>query len=402
MDYKNEYMIDDDFELEAEEDDYIDEQYFKIRYWTSTHSFLRIAQWYKEEKLRIPDLQRGFVWSKEMSSKLIDSILLGIPLPTFFLYQNDDDKIDIIDGLQRIIVVSSFINGLNLPGSKDIFKLSNINSINLNWRGKTFDQLTQNQQDKLCDSDASIVFFEQRFPNARKADIKRYVFERLNTGGIKLTSQEIRNAVYPGNFMLALKEVSNFWKKLELRFSEFDLKRYKIDELILRILTINYIVKNNYNVLFKDKDGKISLTPAKKSLNLKTQMDLFMEMNKDNSIDEFSEIKKALEFYYKSLNKSGDLNYFSKSINSNNVNQIMAESIIITIISKDYDSKSFQSNLVINDNFKFLVIDDVLLLPFNKRTTNIENIKRRLEIVNDMLSSETFISKYKGESSEKR
>ncbi|MCG7331054.1 DUF262 domain-containing protein [Streptococcus cristatus] len=115
----------EEVEIQSDELSSIDDTVFKIRYWNTTYTFERIAQLYRKEKFVIPDLQRAYVWTQDMASRLIDSILLGIPLPNFFIYKNEDEINDIIDGLQRIITISTFMNEENLPDKKNIFKLSN-------------------------------------------------------------------------------------------------------------------------------------------------------------------------------------------------------------------------------------------------------------------------------------
>ena len=141
-------------DMQSDELSSIDESVFKIRYWNTTYTFDRISQLYKKRKFVIPDLQRAYVWTQDMASRLIDSILLGIPLPNFFIYKNEDDTNDIIDGLQRIITISTFINEENLPDKKVVFKLSNNNSVSSKWRGKSFDELTSEEQDRLRDGEA--------------------------------------------------------------------------------------------------------------------------------------------------------------------------------------------------------------------------------------------------------
>lgn len=108
----------EEVEIQSDELSSIDDTVFKIRYWNTTYTFERIAQLYRKEKFVIPDLQRAYVWTQDMASRLIDSILLGIPLPNFFIYKNEDEINDIIDGLQRIITISTFMNEENLPDKK--------------------------------------------------------------------------------------------------------------------------------------------------------------------------------------------------------------------------------------------------------------------------------------------
>jgi len=119
----------EEVEIQSDELSSIDDTVFKIRYWNTTYTFERIAQLYRKEKFVIPDLQRAYVWTQDMASRLIDSILLGIPLPNFFIYKNEDEINDIIDGLQRIITISTFMNEENLPEKLEIAKTGEIYDI---------------------------------------------------------------------------------------------------------------------------------------------------------------------------------------------------------------------------------------------------------------------------------
>lgn len=365
-------------EFETDVDTQIDEKIFKIRYWNTTYTFERIAQLYNQNKFVKPDLQRSFVWNQDMASRLIDSILLGIPLPNFFIYKNEDDSNDIIDGLQRIITLSTFINGKSLPGKSQIFKLSKSPSINKKWQGKTFEELTIDEQDRIRDGEATIVFFEQRYPDNNKLDIKRHVFERINTGGIKLTSQEIRNALYPGEFNNRIKSLSLKWSNYENRFSQLDYKKFKIDELILRILTTENIVNKNYQGYEKSIDGIIQAVPVGKTIILRKQIDAFMEYN-IKGYERIELFERALDFYYSEKRN----NFLGKT--KNNINAIYAETIFIILMKSiqentiiEFSDEQYSSILSMNSNEK---------LPFTKRTTNIDNLKQRIAIFQKILSS---------------
>lgn len=373
--------------IEDNEDNQI-EQYFKIRYWNTTYTFSRLAELYKKEKINIPDLQRGFVWTKEMASKLIDSILLGIPLPNFFFYKNDDETNDIIDGLQRVIVISTYINGNSFPGEEGVFKLLNKHTINKNWRNKSFEELSQEQQDRLMDGEASIIFFEQRFPNIHTNDIKKYVFERINTGGVKLTSQEIRNALFPGKLRDEIKKISEIWKKKEQKFTEKDYKKYIIDELILRIIVTYNIVNNKYQILKKIEDNKFKYENGKTAIPLKIQMDYYMEKNKDSSDNkELNLLKNVIEKYYE---KPKEKNYLGKNLKSPKINAISAETLFIVYMKCLENKLELKFDNIIMKKYENLQKNKEKMSAFSIRTTNIENYKKRLDIISEVLLNTNY------------
>ena len=369
----------EEVEIQSDELSSIDDAVFKIRYWNTTYTFERIAQLYRKEKFVIPDLQRAYVWTQDMASRLIDSILLGIPLPNFFIYKNEDETNDIIDGLQRIITISTFMTEEKLPDKKNIFKLSNNSSVSPKWRGKSFSELTSEEQDRLRDGEANIVFFEQRYPSMRKNDIKKHVFERINTGGIKLTSQEIRNALYPGLLMEKIKELSSRWRELEQRFTEKDYKKYKIDELILRIISMDNIVVNNYEGLIKNDAGKIVRSKISTSIILKDQLDCFMEKYQ-KGYKELEVFERALEKYYAEEYP----NFLGR--NKHNINAVYAETIFVLLMMSIRANENLGFSIENYDKIKNLTPDKKL--PFTRRTTNIENLRKRLEIFKEILSGD--------------
>lgn len=366
-------------EVETQSDDLsaIDDTVFKIRYWNTTYTFERIAQLYRKEKFVIPDLQRAYVWTQDMASRLIDSILLGIPLPNFFIYKNEDDTNDIIDGLQRIITIATFMSEEKLPDKKMMFKLSNNNSVSSKWRGKSFSELTPEEQDRLRDGEANIVFFEQRYPSTRKNDIKKHVFERINTGGVKLTSQEIRNALYPGPLMERIKELSSKWRMLEKRFTEKDYKKYKIDELILRIVSIDSIVSNDYEGLIKNDLGEIVRAKISSSIILKNQIDCFMEKYQ-NGYKELDVFEEALKRYYSEEYP----NFLGR--NKHNINSVYAETVFVLLMASIRGEVKLDFSEGNYCQIKELSLEKKL--PFTRRTTNIDNLKKRLDIFKEILS----------------
>ena len=231
----------------------------------------------------------------------------------------------------------------------------------------------------MRDGEANIVFFEQRYPSTRKNDIKKHVFERINTGGIKLTSQEIRNALYPGPLMEKIKELSSRWRELEQRFTEKDYKKYKIDELILRIISIDSIVVNNYEGLIKNDAGEILRSKISTSIILKNQLDCFMEKYQ-KGYKELEVFERALEKYY----SEEYLNFLGR--NKHNINAVYAETIFVLLMMSIRDNENLDFSTENYDKIKDLTHDKKL--PFTRRTTNIDNLRKRLEIFKEILSGD--------------
>lgn len=157
---------------------------------------------YQKRRLDIqPDFQRQFVWDVKKSSCLIESAMLGIPLPVFYFSEESDGKVAVVDGQQRLTAFFSFIGGQFPDGEK--FKLSGL-KVFKEFNQKTFSELPDEYQDKISECSIRTITFTKE----SDADLKFEVFERLNSGSVKLNDQELRNCIYRGNYNKLLRELS--------------------------------------------------------------------------------------------------------------------------------------------------------------------------------------------------
>lgn len=153
-----------------------------------------------------PEYQRRLRWSTTQKSLLIESLLLNVPVPPVFFYENDLARYEVMDGQQRLNAIKEFLsNGLVLRGLQIIPALN----------GRSYAQLPPKVKRGLDRSSISaIVLLQesksriQKSGSARFYELRRFVFERLNTGGKRLSAQEIRNAIYAGHFNSLIVELS--------------------------------------------------------------------------------------------------------------------------------------------------------------------------------------------------
>lgn len=151
-----------------------------------------------------PDYQRRFVWDEVRQSQLIESIYLGIPVPNLFMATNADSSWDVIDGLQRITTILRFVSphlssvdGEVVPPLrlKGMEKTPSLN-------GATFDDMPSNLKLNFMTRPMRLTVLNDNSDFQVRFDL----FERLNTGGIILHEQEIRNCVFQGRFNDFLKK----------------------------------------------------------------------------------------------------------------------------------------------------------------------------------------------------
>ena len=137
-----------------------------------------------------PDFQRDFVWDDTKQSKLIESVLLRIPLPVLYLAEDQDGKMIVVDGLQRLWTFRRFVDGaLRL-------KLDPKSELN----GKRFDDLSVGLQNRIEDCNLILYVIDAQVPERARLDI----FERVNSG-VPLTRQQMRNSLYNGPATRLLK-----------------------------------------------------------------------------------------------------------------------------------------------------------------------------------------------------
>ena len=199
---------------EEDNDFYSDDDLFKISSWGADLSFRELIDRYDDEELVKPELQRKYVWDKTEASRFIDSILLGLPVPSIFLAKTSEERMLIIDGYQRIMTIHDYVKGI-FSGDGKVFKLSRSEKINSRWRGKAFTELSDAEQRKIKNTTIHAIIFVQQHPDGDDTSLYQ-VFERINTSGRTLLSQEIRNCVYQGSFndLLMLLNRTESWRLL--------------------------------------------------------------------------------------------------------------------------------------------------------------------------------------------
>jgi len=213
-----------------------------------------------------PEFQRFFRWTHLQKTRLIESILLGIPLPAIFLVQRNDGVLDVVDGLQRLSTIFQFVgilrsNGkdptiepLSLLGTRYLPALEGVC-----WESKSgiAPGLAQSQKLHFKRSKINLIIIERLSDPAAKYEL----FERLNTGGFTLTNQELRNCVLLrinpeiNSWVMGLASDPSFESILGLSNRQAT-ERYDV-ELVVRFIVMNKIVGNREYEIKDNKKYKI-------------------------------------------------------------------------------------------------------------------------------------------------
>lgn len=213
------------------------------------------AKW-KSEELFIPPFQRGFVWSQVQASKLIESFLVGLPVPSIFLYtERANERSMVVDGQQRLRSIFYFFEGYfgepNRQGKRTLFQLKGL-SEESPYYNTTWEELENNNPPaalRLKNSVLRAFVIRQLNPNDDTSVF--HIFERLNTGGTLLHNQEVRNAVCGGPFNDMLHRLNDdpAWRAI-LGKATPDTRMRDI-ELILRFIALYHTV-DKYEKPMKD------------------------------------------------------------------------------------------------------------------------------------------------------
>ena len=325
---------------------------FNIKYYGADYPVFGLVQRLREGTIVIPNFQREYVWDERDASRFIESLLLGLPIPTIFFAQDKfSNNLIIIDGQQRLLTLLYYYNG-KFPNNKT-FKLSSLDS---EYNGKTYDKLSPEDRQSLDYSILPCTIIAE----GEETNRMYYLFERLNTSGTPLSSQEIRQAIYHGPFNDLIKELSNlsFWKKLYWQKDN----RLNGQELILRFFALHFNLEN-YNG------------------NLNDFLNEFMRKNRSFDVIEKNKIEHLfIETVQYILESIGENAFYHKKT----FYTILYEVLMLTV-SRNKLSKSLSHS-------KFKEFYDSLILDMNfwqfskGSTTSKSNFLKRIELANQKLA----------------
>lgn len=316
-----------------------------------------------DKTIFVPGFQRKFVWTMKQSSRLIESFLLGLPVPAVFLYAlPSTNRLLVIDGQQRLLSVFYFFEGLfgepDRKGNRLTFRLDGLNE------KSPYNQLTYNDLKKkdeaafnrLNDAVLRAFIIKQLKPTGSSSIY--HIFERLNTGGTQLVGQEIRNCIFHGRFNQMLLQLNKRkeWRMVFGKASED--KRQRDVELILRFFAL-YYSSSRYHKPMKDFLSE------------------FMDSHKNDQPNEIAEFLKLFEATVKAVQTSLGAKPFNIRAGFN-------------VAAFDGVFVAFARNLShvprnIAERYRRLVKSRSFLELVSSSTTDEEVVKRRLALVENKL-----------------
>ena len=323
----------------------------------------------KKTLLLRPEFQRNTVWDDVRKSRLIESLMLRIPIPAFYFDEDNDGKKTVIDGLQRLTAVNEYMD--------DIFHLTGLQYLQAECGSKYFSELQQKYRTRIEDAQLTVNILDPRSP----ADVKFDIFRRVNTGGVPLNAQEIRNVLsnkQTRNFLITMAQSEEFLRATRHRVNDM---RMDAQELCLRFVAF----LSNY-------DSK--LHSIKNATSVGTMLDkCILELNKKSK----KELSETFLIFQSSMNKCyalfGD-KAFSKPNNEHIINKVLFTSWTVTLTEYDYPLSRFEQlqNFAIDCLYKRLESDPKYFTSISSSTSTKTSIEKQFhtayEIMEELLHAQ--------------
>jgi hypothetical protein len=315
-----------------------------------------------------PSYQRENVWSLRQKSELIESILMGIPLPIMYFFQDNSGVKQVVDGKQRLSTLFDFIDNK--------FALLELNILE-DLKGKKFKNLSGLDQGKLEDYKIPINVIKPPTPDRIKFDI----FDRVNRGGTRLNNQEMRNAIYQGRATELLEELKNNENFKKATDYSIRSKVMKDRYMILRFIAF-YLWKHN---LLMNKDGSF--------VEYKSDIDAFLGKTMEflNFTDEetVQKAKKAFELAMENACSIFGQNGFRVSTYLNEyykraVNMALFDSLSYLLSDKNVQMNSEQIKISIQALFKDQEFNTSITSPVDSSTKVISRFNKMDDILKEL------------------
>jgi len=354
----------------------------------------RITQ---ETILLNPDFQRNEVWTMEKKSQLIESLLLKIPLPMFYVSADEKNNYTVVDGLQRLSTIRSFILGDKYLITSDEndkgvgFKLQNLEFWNL-YDGLTFNQLPTNLRNRLLESEFRFTVINPGTPE----EVRRNIFKRLNTGGMPLSGQEIRNALYLGKATRLLNDLANFTSFKEATSNSIKSVRMEDKELILRFLSFllrsyrTYKRTISIDTYLSDTMIILNAIPELSSREFQKGLRNGNILPSEINILSEDEIKEKFDFAMNRSSKLFEHHSFRKSIGNNRrtgINKSLFETwgVLLANLAEDEFKKLIKKKTSFLREYEPILADIEFQMTISRDSMKPTSVKHRFERFDNLI-----------------
>ena len=347
-----------------------------------------------------PDFQREEVWSRETKSRLIESLLLRIPITMFYVSADEEGKLTVVDGLQRLSAIRDFVlkeefKPTNTKGLGDGMRLQGLEFL-IQYEGMTFNELPINMQNRINETEFTFTIINPGTPE----EVKRNIFKRINTGGEGLKPQEIRNALYAGKATELLKNLATSPAFIKATTSSVRSIRMESYEVALRGIAFilrdadSYPKNGNMDKFLGDTMVILNSYPEfsdREILRLEKMEGLDLSSIKNDRIDNLEEIFKLSMRRAKSLFGT---HAFRKSYGDKRrspINKALFELWCSTLaVMDDNDFNKLRSNSQFMEEYNRLLDDEKFNIYISRDSWKPTSVRKRYEIINDLIRNYTL------------
>lgn len=331
-----------------------------------------------------PTFQRRIVWDRAKQSRLIESLLLRIPLPSFYLDIRQDDTWLVVDGLQRLWTFYSFCATEHTRykaeelGVEGIERLVGLEFYGNQLHGKTFAELPRNYQRRIEETQLNLHVIK---PDTHP-DLRYHIFFRINTSGTVLSPQEIRNALYQGNATIFLKKMAQSREFFQATDRSINQRRMDDQECILRYCAFHLTPYTEYrDSKFDDfLNNTLQRINAMNEIEIATLEEQFLRAMRLSCLifgnDAFrKEAKPATR-----RDSSGQLRYYPDKRRRSPINKALFE--VWSVCLQKYDETyliDHKKNIVKGLN-SVLKESQNYFNAITNSTGSVENVRQRFEI----------------------
>lgn len=323
--------------------------------------------------------QRDNVWGKKQKCRLIESLLIGIPIPYLYLFEDKNANLIVIDGRQRLSAIFDFLEGK--------YTLSNMEFLDfLNGKKITdFNDIKENKLEKykakLEDSHLHVI----KIGYSTLELFKLKIFERVNQNGTKLNNQELRHALHQGSVTKLLQKLSEI---IDINLSLTAKKRMKDRYLILRYIALRLFKTGNLKIYDEKNDKAINVDYTEINLFLASAMDAINTF----SVNQINEIENDFLESYEKAKKTFGVNAFKLDEHAP-INMILFEiTLLFVSLAKKANIADKELNNMI-DEFRKIGTDNVDEYGNTEFYQNIkfhrdskENFEKRLKWIDDIIA----------------
>ncbi|MBP5953422.1 DUF262 domain-containing protein [Pseudomonas sp. P42] len=316
-----------------------------------------------------PDFQRrAGIWNEKQQSRLIESLLLRIPLPTLYAAEDENEDWAIVDGIQRLSTIVRFIS----PSSIGLqpLRLRKLEYLGGDFDDCIFDDLPARLRRRLRETELVIHLIKHGTPD----EVKFNIFARINTGGMPLSAQELRHALIPGNARITLRRLAESKSFRQATGDSIRDERMADKEMILRFIAFRLSSPNSY----RERDFDRFLSNSMRNINILSSRAL-KKLEK--------EFYKAMETAHAIFDNDAFRKRYTLKDSRYPINKALFEtfSVALSLLTEDQHINCINNAIHIKKGFIALMRDGDFDSSISQGTGDASKIRRRFSSIKNLI-----------------